>query len=181
MVLIIAHRAQGVQWFDMVQQKIVKNHQDNHRLAVEYFIEDYARHHVDMIEIDVWEKGGKLWVGHDEPTWPFNYLDWWKAYGIIVHCKNIEAMAWLQKRSVPPAFDFFFHDQDDATLTRCGRLWVHPRLARPGSPIPDNSYLVMPPTHPALLDEEVIDLARRMTAICTDYPEEMDKILNGTE
>lgn len=180
MTLIIAHRAQGVKWYDMVRDTFMVNQRDNDKVAIQYFMDDYSRHGVDMIEIDVWERDGKLWVGHDEATanWQFKYSEWYDSSSLIVHCKNLRAAIWLRSRTTGFKFEYFIHDNDEATFTNKGNLWVHPRMINEG-PIPTGSYLVMPPAHPTELSEKIIDMARTMAAICTDYPQEMDVLLNG--
>lgn len=167
----------------MVQQKTIKNTKDNCQLAIRYFLNDYARHHVDKVEIDVWCQRGEMWVGHDAPQWRFDYNDWWQCADLVVHCKNFAAVRYLNDRPVKPHFDYFFHDQDDATFTRQGHFWVHPdkTCLDEVSTIPPGSYVVMPSFHkPAKMDPLIIKQAKTWGAVCTDYPEEMDKLLNGT-
>lgn len=179
MVQIVSHRALGVQWFDNTRDKLVKNTKENDKYAIQYFVDDYSRHNVDFVEVDVWGDGRDLRVGHDVGDWVFNYHDFYDCSSLIVHCKNLEAMWWLRARSVPPSFDYFFHDQDDATITNQGKIWVHPRMLDGASmrSIPTGSYVVVP-MHPNEIDPVILDVLSQMGGVCTDFPEEMDKLLN---
>jgi hypothetical protein len=180
MVKIISHRAQGIRVYDVIQNAYKKNTTDNSQQAIEYFLNDFTRHHTDMIEVDVWGDGNALKVGHDFGIWVFSYGKWFNCENLILHCKNLEAVRILEQKSAQPAFDYFFHDADAMTFTKRGCMWVHPSIVEfsPKS-IPDNAYLVMPNRSPSSLSNMAIDAALRSMGVCTDYPEEMDKLLNG--
>ncbi len=108
------------------------------------------------IEVDVRYINGEWWLGHDEPTYkiesPFTIFDnskvWW-------HCKNFEALAELQGSNL----NYFWHQEDDHTLTSKGFIWTYP-----GKEIGINNIIVMPETVMQL--EEIKRL--NCFAICSD-------------
>lgn len=195
MPLIISHRAQGLQWFDHIQQKMVTNIKDNDQQAINYFCTTPGTHNVNYVEVDVRVRDGKLWVGHDRPEYQFPYVEWYQCPNLIVHCKTLEAVKWIQQRTTQPSFDYFFHDNDEATFTRKGRLWVHPRVVynipqgilMPNYDIPKKSFVVVN-FHPNGLccfpqDEcdRLRDWLKTVGGVCTDYPKQMDEWLNADE
>jgi hypothetical protein len=80
-----------------------------------------------QVEIDVWCMGNKWYLGHDKPQYliDFTWLD--KRYNDLwIHCKNIKAMHELLKHGgIFYFFKFFFHQNDDFTLTSNGKLWIN--------------------------------------------------------
>jgi len=99
-----------------------------------------AGHHV---EVDVQLLNGVLWYGHDNPqAWADEKF--LAKREVIVHAKTIEC--------IPPLMHidahFFFHDQDDCTLTSNGWVWCYPGkhvqcskgvwLDLHNKPLPDN-------------------------------------------
>jgi hypothetical protein len=180
MTLIISHRAIGVQCYNVVLGCYQKNLKHNDKDTIGYFLGDFIRNHVDMVEVDVWYVWDALWVGHDGPMWKVNYHDWYENKSLIVHCKNMAAVKWLEARSAPPVFDYFYHDKDEATFTKKGKFWVHWNQVNSDnySTIPKGAYVVMPPWNPSMIDKKIIEAARTWGAVCTDFPEEMDKILH---
>ena len=83
---------------------------------------DEALKHVHC-EVDVWRHNGALYLGHDEPQ---HIVPWaWfmeRESQLIVHCKNIEALCLFQSTR----FHYFWHDEDDYTLTSWGYIWAYP-------------------------------------------------------
>jgi hypothetical protein len=75
------------------------------------------------VEIDIWFKDGKLFLGHDEPQYETS-VDWLEERKdhLWVHCKNIEALAELIDTKV----NCFFHYEDTVTLTSKGIIWAFP-------------------------------------------------------
>ena len=94
-------------------------------------------------------------LGHDEPLYEVD-----KAFlqqpGLWIHCKNHEAMPAMSLLTV----NYFWHQEDDITLTSWGYMWTYP-----GKPLFARSIAVMPEWNMDL------DAAARLTClgICSDY------------
>jgi hypothetical protein len=113
------------------------------------------------VEIDFWIIEDKLYLGHDKPqylisdSWLTQYL-----YRIWVHCKNPEAIIYLQENY--PQINYFWHQEDTLTLTSKKYIWVYPGK----QPIKD-SIAVMP--------EIYNDDISQCSGICSDYIENYKK------
>lgn len=75
------------------------------------------------VEIDVWGDK-KIWLGHDEPQYETsisflmnNFRNLW------IHCKNLDAIDILSEFKV---FNYFWHEDDDYTLTSKNFVWTYP-------------------------------------------------------
>lgn len=107
------------------------------------------------VEIDFWVIGDKLYLGHDEPQYLIS--DSWLTqflYRIWVHCKNPEALIYLQENY--PQINYFWHQEDTLTLTSKKHIWVYPGK----QPIKD-SIAVMP--------EIYNDDISQCLGVCSDY------------
>jgi hypothetical protein len=97
------------------------------------------------VEVDVWYLGlvDGWWLGHDKPQyrWEGKFPDkFW------CHCKNIEALNEFRANVVyPQVCKYFWHQNDDYTLTSGGHIWAYP-----GKPLGRyfNSIAVLPETVP---------------------------------
>ena len=110
-------------------------------------------------EIDVWKIDNKFWLGHDEPLYEFDSIDFFDAESkakLWIHCKNFEALNHLRKPI--DHIDFFFHNKDDYTLTSSGLIWTYP-----GKQTGSNSILVHNECIP-------VDYSN-IYGLCTDYVE----------
>jgi hypothetical protein len=112
------------------------------------------------VEVDVWflhmeKHGGMLFLGHDEPLYGVN-LEWFsdRIDHLWVHCKNIDAINYF--RECQHKFNYFWHQNDDITLTSNGDIWAYP-----GKQPIKNSIAVMP----ELNDDDVSSCS----GICSDY------------
>jgi len=94
------------------------------------------------VEIDIWYENG-LWSGHDKPQykisnkWFSNNIEY-----LWVHCKNIEALYHFSFNYVnygSSVVNYFWHQNDNFTLTSCGYIWTYPR-----QPLTKASICVMP-------------------------------------
>jgi hypothetical protein len=100
---------------------------------------DYIDHVLDTttfdVEIDVHGVDATLYLGHDEPQEmiPLNYL---KHPRLWFHCKNASA---LQYMSAYGNAKYFWHEDDDYTLTSNGKVWVYP-----GAQLLKGSIAVLP-------------------------------------
>jgi hypothetical protein len=108
------------------------------------------------IEVDIRYINEEWWLGHDGPQYkidsPFNLFDnskvWW-------HCKNFAALEKMQGTDL----NYFWHQEDDHTLTSKGFIWTYP-----GKEIGINNIIVMPETVMNL--DEIKKL--KCFAICSD-------------
>jgi hypothetical protein len=107
-------------------------------------------------EVDVWYSNG-WWLGHDKPTYLIDNLHtlfdnskiWW-------HCKNFTALEMLQNSGL----NYFWHQEDDHTLTSKGYIWTYP-----GKDTGARNIIVMPEMVMPIEDIKNI----RAFAICSDY------------
>jgi glycerophosphoryl diester phosphodiesterase len=88
------------------------------------------------VEIDIWLKDDEIWLGHDNPQYPcsINFLSK-NAKKLWIHCKNLEAMDALSNFKT---FNFFWHQNDDFTLTSKNFIWTYP-----GKRVCNKSVIVM--------------------------------------
>jgi hypothetical protein len=108
------------------------------------------------VEIDVWMKEKELYLGHDYPQYKIEYT-WLLARKerLWIHCKNVDAIVFFNKNN---NFNYFWHQNDDVTLTSKGYIWAYP-----GKQPIDNSIAVMP--------ELYNDIISNCIGVCTDFPD----------
>ena len=109
-------------------------------------------------EIDLWVIEGKLFLGHDSNQYPINrsYLED-NCSLLWIHAKNLEALLWL----IGTSFTYFWHQNDDYTLTSNNYIWTYP-----GKPLTKNSICVLP----ELQDTEFNKMLNfSCYGICSDY------------
>lgn len=87
------------------------------------------------VEIDIWMVGGEFYLGHDEPTYKTS-IELLESRGVWVHCKNLEALEFLSRKQY---INYFWHQNDDFTLTSHGFIWTYP-----GKKLTANSIEVLP-------------------------------------
>ena len=77
-------------------------------------------------EIDLWVINKSLLLGHDLPQYEisFSFLEAYAEH-LWVHCKNIEAVTYLQEKT-GDNIHFFWHQEDDLTLTSKSIIWAYP-------------------------------------------------------
>lgn len=112
------------------------------------------------VEIDTWYIDGNIYFGHNLPEYrvpdkTINDLSD-KAW---FHCKNFEAVNYFSETELT----YFWHQNDDFTLTSNGYIWT-----TPGKHLGPNSIFVLP----EILDQDSRDklILSNPYAICTDYP-----------
>ena len=105
------------------------------------------------VEIDVWWSNGYLYLRHDKPQHLID-LSWFEKNknSLWVHCKNIESVVKLQNTD----FHYFWHQNDDLTLTSKNYIWAYPNK----QPI-KNSIAVLPEIHKDDISECI--------GVCSDY------------
>jgi hypothetical protein len=108
------------------------------------------------VEIDLRFVDNNWWLGHDHPQYQISLQDLipYKNY-LWCHCKNFEALENFQNTD----FNYFWHQEDDHTITSKGHIWTYP-----GKEIGHTNIIVMP--------ELVMPLEKIKTlncyAICSD-------------
>jgi hypothetical protein len=107
-------------------------------------------------EIDLWVVSNQCYLGHDAPT---HKIDWsfLEKQGLWIHAKNIEALYALSSNR---KLNFFWHQEDDFTLTSQGYIWTYP-----GKPMTTNSVMVLPEWQ----DPDFKNLNLNCYGICSDY------------
>lgn len=109
------------------------------------------------VEIDVRLIDEMFYLGHDAAQYPIELDDLCHyADRLWIHCKNLAALYRLSQQMM---FHYFWHQNDDFTLTSKNIIWTYP-----GRPLTPNSVLVS-------LDKE-IDISGCF-GICTDYPQKL--------
>ena len=73
------------------------------------------------VEVDVFFVNKKFYLGHDKPQYKVS-KKFLLNKKLWCHAKNLEALDALKKTSA----HFFWHQNDDATLTSKGYLWTFP-------------------------------------------------------
>lgn len=115
------------------------------------------------VEIDVsYDKFEEnFYLGHDNPQ--YQVTRYWLAArmeNLWIHCKNIEALSEFVNTG---GFNYFWHQEDDFTLTSKNYIWTYP-----GRTYTPNSIIVMPEWVKNI--EELPDLkVYNCYGICSDY------------
>lgn len=78
------------------------------------------------VEVDLWVDGAKLALGHDEPQFNIN-LDWLIEFKdrLWIHCKNLEAVSFLNTCNHSEELNYFWHEDDKVTLTSQNYIWAN--------------------------------------------------------
>jgi len=110
------------------------------------------------VEIDVWYKNNKWYLGHDKPQYLVNesFLQNKKLW---CHAKNLDAFSLMLKNK---KINCFWHQNDDFTLTSKGYIWTYP-----SKETKDNSIIV--------LIKENDKIPKKCFGICTDFPLKYNK------
>jgi hypothetical protein len=112
------------------------------------------------VEIDIWCIDNQIYLGHDEPQYGIDFT--WlrdRIPKLWIHCKNLEALVLLKNFEYET--NYFWHQEDDFTITSMGYFWTYP-----GKELSSNSIAVMPET------KEFKDI-NKAYAICSDYVEKI--------
>lgn len=118
------------------------------------------------VEIDLWVKSEKLYLGHDEPKYEINEK-FINNSNFWIHAKNKEALEFLSIKKDKMPNNYFWHQNDDYTITSQGFNWIYP-----GKEIIFNSIVVLP---------EITNISIRMLksfkvyGICSDNIEFYEK------
>ena len=98
------------------------------------------------VEVDVWFISETFFLGHDEAQYGVT-LEWLleRSENLWVHCKNIDAIEEFKRLELEQTItkiNYFYHQEDDVTITSHGHLWKYP-----GIPQIKNCVSVMPEIH----------------------------------
>ena len=189
MTIIVSHRALGIMYTKQSLSQFEPdsylgvNVEDNCYSAIDEFVSSKKWRDccADFVEIDVWlPPNGDLWVGHDECEFLLP-IQWLKCKRLIVHCKNAGAVDWLSRPPVKISCDWFYHENDNMTITKLGKIWVHPQMViNNPKEIPPKSYVVLPTMEPNKLFRYVSsEMMKTWEAVVTNFPIEMGVMLNG--
>jgi hypothetical protein len=74
------------------------------------------------VEIDVWLVDKLLLLGHDKPQYIINQ-EFLQQNGLWCHAKNLDALHYMLKNNIK---NYFWHQEDDFTLTSSGYIWTFP-------------------------------------------------------
>jgi len=115
-------------------------------------------------EVDVWFIDSKFKLGHDGPTYDFPHELIEHHYSRLwLHCKNLEAITQFNTLdNIGSKFNYFWHQNDDVTLTSKGYIWAYP-----GKQPLKNSIAVLPEIN----DDDV----SKCSGICSDNIEKYKK------
>lgn len=91
------------------------------------------------VEVDVWFIDGELYLGHDVGYYsmPKEFL---QNQRLWFHCKNVSALDFFKSTE---KVRYFWHQNDDYTLTSNRKIWTYPgKLLMPGSiaVVPEVAY-----------------------------------------
>lgn len=77
------------------------------------------------VEIDVWYKSGRFFLGHDAPKYeiPTHYLINNKLW-----CHAKDEITFLTLASIKPRVHYFWHEKDTYTITSEGYIWSYPEV-----------------------------------------------------
>ena len=87
-------------------------------------------------EIDVRYTDGSWYLGHDKEQYEVDNK-FLSHPNLWIHCKNLGAL--LHIPTITPLVKYFWHQEDDFTLTSNGYLWTYP-----GKQLTDRSICVLP-------------------------------------
>ena len=116
-------------------------------------------------EIDVRYIEGRWFLGHDEPTYEVDY-EFLRQPNLWIHAKNLDALYVLGAEQ--HRLNFFWHQEDDFTLTSQGYIWTYP-----GKELTSNSIQVMPEWE----DKSLKNINSTCFGICSDYVERIKKLM----
>lgn len=103
------------------------------------------------VEIDLWLKDDKFYLGHDEPQYVVN-MKFLNNNKFWIHTKNLDCFYKLGESNL----NFFWHEEDKIILTSKGYYWNYP-----GTKLSKKSIFVLP--------EKTNIEKPECLGICSDY------------
>ena len=111
-------------------------------------------------EIDICKfDGEKFYLGHDEPQEAVS-IKWLRDQQLWCHAKSEEALHFMIENKVP---NYFWHQEDDVTLTSSGYIWTHSN-----NNIYTNKSIVCHMDRPT--PQDMVNY-KNTSGICSDYIE----------
>lgn len=104
------------------------------------------------VEVDVWFRDDKLWLGHDGGEYEIN-IEFLQHPRIWVHAKNKEVVPILKRTR---GIHWFWHENDTMTLTSYNYIWCFPGQEIDGCIMVDHG--------------QVIPDGINIAGVCTDNP-----------
>jgi hypothetical protein len=113
-------------------------------------------------EVDLWFVNSELFLGHDAPQYLISEK-FLQNFSLWIHAKNLAALRWLYDTD----FNYFWHQEDDFTLTSKNWIWTYP-----GKELTSRSIMVMPEMH----NYDLSGLNNlNCYGICSDYVDKISK------
>lgn len=114
------------------------------------------------VEIDLRYEDQKFYLGHDQAQYKVSQI--WlieRKNNLWIHCKDLNSLSALSETEID--FNYFWHQNDDFTLTSKNYIWTYP-----GKQFSLNSIIVVPESNTPL--ENLIDiLDYDCFGVCSDY------------
>jgi len=108
------------------------------------------------VETDVWYIDNQWYLGHDSPQYQTN-IEFLNRDRLILHAKNLAAL--YELTIMKEQLHYFWHENDDFTLTSRGMIWTYPNKE-----VTNRSIIVCTSKEDALVYKE-----KSCFGICTDY------------
>lgn len=100
----------------------------------------------------------KFWLGHDKPKNVISFFELAKRSQYLwIHCKDIDTLDFMTRTN----FNYFWHQNDDYTMTSHGHIWSYP-----GKTYTPSTVIVMPEECDISWD---VLKATDCYAVCSDY------------
>ena len=122
--------------------------------------EEYVQNAINLgfdVEIDVWWHNNQFFLGHDFPQWKLKNISILSNSKSWCHAKNLEAIVELSSVN---NCNFFWHQNDDFTLTSKRYIWTYP-----GKKLTSNSVCVV--NEKMILKDQFSEI--HCYGICSDY------------
>lgn len=125
---------------------------ENHPLQIETCIKNNYQVEIDIRYID-----NKWYLGHDNPEHIVS-IEWLLKLSnyLWIHCKDIHSLTECSKYSI---LNYFWHDQDNYTLTSKNIIWSYP-----GTTINKKTICVLPET----INDLSLENLKLCYGICSD-------------
>lgn len=116
------------------------------------------------VEVDLWIIEDRFYFGHDEPQYEINMNQYFYLKSMLwYHAKNLEALKWRIENNIKY---YFWHQEDNFTLTSNNYIWTYP-----GQKLTERSICVLPEN--ANYTEKELNIC---WGICSDFIEKYNFI-----
>lgn len=117
------------------------------------------------VEVDLWSRDGKVFLGHDAPE--YQICEKWiqqRVNNLWVHCKNTQSLNFVRIYGHwDRKLKYFWHQEDDYTFTSNGFIWTYP-----GKPLSGcGKDICVMPEKAKYSEYEIL----KCWGICSDYVE----------